>query len=87
MLQFPPYQNSFPVAMGTGLGMLGVLWVGSGLSYGCLHGGRGACLPSVPGEPEAAQLSPGAQQLFGKLSHGLVCAQSFEGGFSEEEPV
>lgn len=87
MLQFPPCQNSFPVAMGTGLGILGVLWVGPGLSHGCLHGGRGECLLSVVGEPDAAQLSPGAQQLVGKLSHGLVCAQSFEGGFLEEEAV
>jgi len=37
----PSYQNSFPVAMGTGLGMLGVLWVGPGLSHSCLHGKRG----------------------------------------------
>lgn len=41
MLRFSPYQNSFPVAMGTGLGMLGVLWVGLGLSRSCLHGKRG----------------------------------------------
>lgn len=73
MLQFPSYQNSFPVAMGTGLGMLGVLWVGPGLSHSCLRsgrfclrGGRGECLVRVLGEPDAAQLSLGAQQLVGK---------------------
>jgi hypothetical protein len=50
--------------------MLGVLWVGPGLSRSCLHGGCGECLVRVLGDPDAAQLSPGAQQLVGKLSHG-----------------
>lgn len=72
MLQFPPYQNAFPVAMGTGLGMLGVLWVGPGLNRSCLHGGRGECLLRVLGAARCNPTVAGAQQLVGKLSHGLV---------------
>lgn len=53
----PPNQNSFLVAMETGLGMLGPLCVGPVLSCSCLHGWHGGGSVRVLGEPDAAQLN------------------------------